>query len=68
MKPLAQIEAVTASVKVGKIYMGTVAVKDFAFIEILPGRDGLCHISELSNEYGAAYRTSAVWVTKSRSK
>ena len=50
---LAQIEAVTASVKVGKIYKGTVSsVKDFgAFIEILPGRDGLCHISELSNEY-----------------
>ena len=50
---LAQIEAVTASVKVGKIYKGTVSsVKDFgAFIEILPGRDGLCHISELSNDY-----------------
>jgi polyribonucleotide nucleotidyltransferase len=50
---LAQIEAVTASVQVGRIYKGTVSsVKDFgAFIEILPGRDGLCHISELSNDY-----------------
>jgi polyribonucleotide nucleotidyltransferase len=40
-------------VKIGKIYKGRVtSVKDFgAFVEILPGRDGLCHISELSNEY-----------------
>ena len=50
---LAQIEAVTASVQIGRIYKGKVSsVKDFgAFIEILPGRDGLCHISELSNDY-----------------
>jgi polyribonucleotide nucleotidyltransferase len=28
------------------------SVKDFgAFVEILPGKDGLCHISELSDEY-----------------
>jgi len=49
----AQVEALTASVKIGKIYEGKVtSVKDFgAFVEILPGRDGLCHISELSNEY-----------------
>ena len=49
----AQVEALTASVKIGKIYEGTVtSVKDFgAFVEILPGRDGLCHISELSNDY-----------------
>lgn len=50
---LSQVEAITASVQVGKIYDGRVSsVKDFgAFVEILPGRDGLCHISELSNEY-----------------
>ena len=38
---------------VGRIYDGRVtSVKDFgAFIEILPGKDGLCHISELSDEY-----------------
>jgi polyribonucleotide nucleotidyltransferase len=50
---LALIEACTATVQIGKIYNGRVAsVKDFgAFVEILPGRDGLCHISELSNEY-----------------
>ncbi len=47
------IEAVTAEVKVGKIYSGTVrSLKDFgAFIEVAPGTDGLCHISELDNEY-----------------
>lgn len=50
---LNQIEALTASVQVGKIYDGKVtSIKDFgAFIEILPGKDGLCHISELSDEY-----------------
>ncbi len=50
---LAQIEACTATVQIGKIYDGTVSsIKDFgAFVEILPGRDGLCHISELSDGY-----------------
>ncbi|MDG2380220.1 MAG: polyribonucleotide nucleotidyltransferase [Pirellulaceae bacterium] len=50
---LAQVEALTQTVQVGKIYEGRVtSVKDFgAFVEILPGRDGLCHISELSGEY-----------------
>jgi polyribonucleotide nucleotidyltransferase len=50
---MARIEAITASVQIGKIYEGRVtSVKDFgAFIEIVPGRDGLCHISELSEEY-----------------
>jgi polyribonucleotide nucleotidyltransferase len=52
----AQVEALTASVEVGRIYHGRVtSVKDFgAFIEILPGKDGLCHISELSDEYVAS--------------
>ena len=50
---MGQVEALTASVEVGRVYQGRVtSVKDFgAFIEILPGKDGLCHISELSNEY-----------------
>ncbi len=49
----AQIEAMTEEVKVGRIYDGRVtSVKDFGvFIEIAPGQDGLCHISELSDEY-----------------
>ncbi len=47
------IEAVTQDVQLDKIYTGRVtSVKDFgAFIEVLPGRDGLCHISELDTEY-----------------
>ncbi|MCE9544319.1 MAG: polyribonucleotide nucleotidyltransferase, partial [Planctomycetia bacterium] len=50
---LAQVEGLTASVQVGRIYRGRVSsVKDFgAFIEIVPGKDGLCHISELSDGY-----------------
>ena len=50
---LARIEAMTEEIKVGKIYNGTVSsIKDFgAFIEIAPGKDGLCHISELSDGY-----------------
>jgi polyribonucleotide nucleotidyltransferase len=50
---LAQVEALTASVQVGRIYRGRVSsVKDFgAFIEIIPGKDGLCHISELAEGY-----------------
>ena len=48
-----RVEALTASVEIGRIYDGRVtSVKDFgAFVEILPGKDGLCHISELSDEY-----------------
>ncbi len=43
---LRQVEACTATVQIGKIYDGTVSsIKDFgAFVEILPGRDGLVHI------------------------
>ncbi|OHB75834.1 MAG: hypothetical protein A2W31_14940 [Planctomycetes bacterium RBG_16_64_10] len=52
-RALARVEALTASVQVGRIYQGTVtSVKDFgAFVEILPGKDGLCHISELADQY-----------------
>jgi len=47
------IEALTAEVQIGKIYTGrVVTVKPFgAFIEVLPGTDGMCHISELSDGY-----------------
>ena len=49
----AKVEALTEEVRVGKVYEGKVtSIKDFgAFIEILPGRDGLCHISELDDKY-----------------
>lgn len=47
-----RIELVTAEVEVGQIYEGKVAkIMDFgAFVNILPGRDGLVHISQISEE------------------
>jgi polyribonucleotide nucleotidyltransferase len=52
-KARGMIEAMTDEVKVGTTYTGKViSIKDFgAFIEIAPGQDGLCHVSELSTEY-----------------
>ena len=45
------IMGMTAEAEVGKIYRGkVVTIKEFgAFVEFLPGRDGLVHISELAN-------------------
>ncbi|MCJ7590626.1 MAG: S1 RNA-binding domain-containing protein, partial [Woeseiaceae bacterium] len=47
-----RIEMITADVEVGRIYDGKVArLMDFgAFVTILPGKDGLVHISQISNE------------------
>jgi len=47
-----RIELITAEVEVGKVYEGKVArLMDFgAFVTILPGRDGLVHISQISSE------------------
>ena len=47
------IEAMTEDVEVGKEYAGkVVSLRDFgAFVEILPGQDGLLHVSEISDEY-----------------
>ena len=49
---LHRIEQITADVEVGRIYEGKVArLMDFgAFVTILPGKDGLVHISQISNE------------------
>ena len=49
----AEVEALGAEIKVGTIYDGkVVSVKDFgAFIELVPGTDGMCHISELDNGF-----------------
>ena len=46
------IEYLTADVEVGKIYEGRVAkLMDFgAFVTILPGKDGLVHVSQISEE------------------
>ncbi len=47
-----RVEMVTADVEVGTIYEGKVAkIMDFgAFVNILPGKDGLVHISQISDE------------------
>ncbi|MDQ9170198.1 polyribonucleotide nucleotidyltransferase [Oxalobacteraceae bacterium R-40] len=47
-----RIEELTASVEVGKVYDGTVLkLLDFgAIVQVLPGKDGLLHISQIANE------------------
>lgn len=49
---IAMIERITADVEVGKIYEGPVQkIMDFgAFVNILPGKDGLVHISQIKHE------------------
>jgi polyribonucleotide nucleotidyltransferase len=46
-----EVNKITAEAEIGKIYRGTVTgIKEFgAFVEILPGKEGLVHISELAN-------------------
>jgi len=46
------IQQITAEPEVGKIYRGTVRkiVEFGAFVEIMPGTDGLLHISQISSE------------------
>ncbi len=48
----AKIEEITAEVEVGKVYDGTVLrILDFgAIVSIMPGRDGLLHVSQIANE------------------
>jgi polyribonucleotide nucleotidyltransferase len=52
-----KVESYTCEAEIGKIYRGLVkSVKDFgAFVEILPGQEGLLHISEMAN-----YRVNSV--------
>jgi len=47
-----RIEELTASVEVGKVYEGTVLkLLDFgAIVQVMPGKDGLLHISQIANE------------------
>jgi polyribonucleotide nucleotidyltransferase len=49
----AEIEALCEEIKVGTFYTGrVVSVKDFgAFVELAPGTDGMCHISEMGTGY-----------------
>jgi polyribonucleotide nucleotidyltransferase len=47
-----KIKQVTAEIEVGKVYAGKVSrIADFgAFVEVLPGKDGLVHISQIAHE------------------
>ena len=49
---VARVEEITAEAEVGRIYQGRVArIVDFgAFVNILPGKDGLLHISQIAEE------------------
>ncbi len=49
----AEVEALGAEIKVGSVFEGrVVAVKEFgAFVELVPGTDGMCHISELAEGF-----------------
>ena len=49
---VSKIEAIVAEAEVGKIYKGKVSnIMDYgAFVNILPGKDGLVHISQIANE------------------
>ena len=46
-----EIDALTAEIQPGKIYRGKViSIKEFGcFVQVFPGQDGLCHVSELAN-------------------
>ena len=48
-----EVEAMCAEIKVGTVFEGRiVSLKDFgAFIELAPGTDGMCHISEIAEGY-----------------
>ena len=47
------IEQITSEAEVGRNYQGTVvSIKEFgAFVELVPGLEGLCHVSELDENY-----------------
>jgi polyribonucleotide nucleotidyltransferase len=54
LKAKAIIESMTQAPKVGTLYPNSkvVSIKDFgAFVEFIPGLEGLCHVSELSDSY-----------------
>jgi polyribonucleotide nucleotidyltransferase len=54
LKAKAMIEAMTQAPKVGTLYQNAkvVSIKEFgAFVEFIPGVEGLCHVSELSDSY-----------------
>ena len=52
------------------MYEGKItSIKDFgAFVEISPGKDGLCHISELDHSFVGKVGSLSGWATSSRSR
>ena len=50
---VAEVEAMCAEIRIGTVFEGrVVSLKDFgAFIELAPGTDGMCHISEISDGF-----------------
>ncbi|MBI1952969.1 MAG: polyribonucleotide nucleotidyltransferase [Candidatus Omnitrophica bacterium] len=52
-KALAMIKGITQEAEVGKVYQGVVKrIMNFgAFLEIAPGKEGLCHVSEISEQF-----------------
>ena len=68
-RALSEIDLVTGEIEAGKTYRGIVrGVKEFgAFVECLPGKEGLCHISELADFRSTRPRTSASLATRSSS-
>jgi polyribonucleotide nucleotidyltransferase len=53
LKAKEMIELITEPVKIGKVYQcRVVSMKDFGvFAELAPGKEGMCHISELADQY-----------------
>ena len=66
---LKMINELFAEAEVGKVYKGKVkGITTFgAFVEILPGKEGLVHISELAPSASRRSRTCSPWATRSRS-
>ena len=53
MRAKAAVEALGAEIRVGAVYVGkVVAIKEFGcFVELAPGTDGMCHVSELADGF-----------------
>ena len=67
-KAISMIQAITAEPEIGKIYDGVVRkiVEFGAFVEIMPGTDGLLHIPLISTSASAASKTCSTKATRSK--
>ncbi len=53
-KALAWVQGIVADPEIGKVYENVLVTKMFEFgglVEFMPGKEGMCHVSEISNEY-----------------